>query len=278
MRWEGGRRSNRIEDRRGMRVGRGLAGGGLGGIVLLLIALYFGIDPGLLLMDSEPQPQIQALDPAQEELKEFVAVVLADTEDTWSAIFAERGERYLEPTLVLFTGQVQSGCGIAGAAAGPFYCPIDKKVYLDLRFFDELQQRFGAPGDFARAYVIAHEIGHHVQTLLGISEQTLALRQRLSPAEANALSVRQELQADCFAGIWAYHADRSRHLLEAGDIEEGLQAASAIGDDTLQQQAQGQVRPETFTHGSSAQRVSWFRQGLSSGDPSDCNTFATSQL
>lgn len=278
MRWEGGRRSNRIEDRRGMRVGRGLAGGGLGSIVLLLIALYFGIDPGLLLMDSEPQPQIQALDPAQEELKEFVAVVLADTEDTWSAIFAERGERYLEPTLVLFSGQVQSGCGIAGAAAGPFYCPIDKKVYLDLRFFDELQQRFGAPGDFARAYVIAHEIGHHVQTLLGISEQTLALRQRLSPAEANALSVRQELQADCFAGIWAYHADRSRHLLEAGDIEEGLQAASAIGDDTLQQQAQGQVRPETFTHGSSAQRVSWFRQGLSSGDPSDCNTFATSQL
>lgn len=278
MRWEGGRRSNRIEDRRGMRVGRGLAGGGLGSIVLLLIALYFGIDPGLLLMDSEPQPQIQALDPAQEELKEFVAVVLADTEDTWSAIFAERGERYLEPTLVLFSGQVQSGCGIAGAAAGPFYCPIDKKVYLDLRFFDELQQRFGAPGDFARAYVIAHEIGHHVQTLLGISEQTLALRQRLSPAEANALSVRQELQADCFAGIWAYHADRSRHLLEAGDIEEGLQAASAIGDDTLQQQAQGHVRPETFTHGSSAQRVSWFRQGLSSGDPSDCNTFATSQL
>lgn len=278
MRWEGGRRSSRIEDRRGVSIGRGLAGGGLGGIVLLLIALFFGIDPRLLLFDSTPQQQNEASDPAQAELKDFVAVILADTEDTWGAIFQEMGGRYREPTLVLFSGAVQSGCGLAGAEAGPFYCPVDEKVYLDLRFFDELQRRFAAPGDFARAYVVAHEIGHHVQTLLGISEQAFALRQQLNPTEANALSVRQELQADCFAGIWAFHADRSRHLLESGDIEEGLQAASAIGDDTLQRQAQGQVRPESFTHGTSAQRVRWFRRGLNSGDPTDCDTFSAARL
>jgi predicted metalloprotease len=204
--------------------------------------------------------------------------VLADTEDTWGAIFAAGGQTYEPPTLVLFSGAVQSACGFAQAAVGPFYCPGDRKVYIDLSFYQELQSRFGAPGDFAKAYVVAHEVGHHVQTLLGISERNMAARQRASEAEANALSVRQELQADCFAGIWAHNADRSRQLLEAGDIEQGLNAAAAVGDDRMQKQSRGYVSPESFTHGSSEQRVRWFKRGFEAGTMDACDTFASRNL
>jgi hypothetical protein len=207
-----------------------------------------------------------------------VSVVLADTEDTWGAIFTAGGQTYEPPTLVLFSGAVQSACGFAQAAVGPFYCPGDRQVYIDLSFYQELQSRFGAPGDFAQAYVVAHGVGHRVQTLLGISERTMAARQRASEAEANALSVRQELQADCFSGIWAHSADRSRQLLEAGDIEEGLNAAAAIGDDRMQKQTRGYVSPESFTHGSSEQRVRWFKRGFESGSVESCDTFATRGL
>ena len=240
MRWEGRRTSQNVEDRRGMRFGR--AGGiGLGTIVLALVAAYFGVDPSVVLQGTQPsQQQAEQVDyqesPEEAQLREFISFVLADTEDTWGAIFTAGGQTYEPPTLVLFSGAVQSACGFAQAAVGPFYCPGDRKVYIDLSFYQDLQSRFGAPGDFAQAYVVAHEVGHHVQTLLGISERTMAARQRASEAEANALSVRQELQADCFAGIWAHNADRSRQLLEAGDIEEGLNAAAAIGDDRLQKQ------------------------------------------
>jgi predicted metalloprotease len=205
-------------------------------------------------------------------------MVLADTEDTWGAIFTAAGRTYEQPSLVLFSGAVESACGFAQAAVGPFYCPGDRKVYIDLSFYQELQSRFGAPGDFAQAYVVAHEIGHHVQTLLGISERNMAARQRASEAEANALSVRQELQADCFAGIWAHNADRSRQLLESGDIEEGLNAAAAIGDDRMQKQSRGYVSPDSFTHGSSQQRVSWFKRGFESGSVEQCDTFAARSL
>jgi predicted metalloprotease len=211
-------------------------------------------------------------------LREFVSVVLADTEDTWGEIFAAAGRTYEQPSLVLFSGAVESACGLAQAAVGPFYCPGDHKLYIDLSFYDDLQNRFGAPGDFAQAYVIAHEVGHHVQTLLGISERNMAARRAASETEANELSVRQELQADCLAGIWAHHANRSRQLLEAGDIEEGLNAASAIGDDRLQRQSQGYVTPESFTHGSSQQRVTWFKRGYESGSPDSCDTFAARSL
>jgi predicted metalloprotease len=204
--------------------------------------------------------------------------VLADTEDAWGAIFQAAGRTYEPPSLVLFSGAVESACGFAQAAVGPFYCPGDRQVYIDLSFYQELQSKFGAPGDFAQAYVIAHEVGHHVQTLLGISERTMAARQRASEAEANALSVRQELQADCFAGIWAHNADRSRQLLESGDIEEGLNAAAAIGDDRLQKQSRGYISPESFTHGSSQQRVTWFKQGFESGRVDSCDTFAARSL
>jgi uncharacterized protein len=199
--------------------------------------------------------------------------VLADTEDTWRPLFDEMGRQYQDPALVLFTGAVDSACGFAQSAMGPFYCPLDQKVYVDLSFYDDLRSRFGAPGDFAQAYVIAHEVGHHVQNLLGIAEQVQALRQQVSEVEANDLSVRMELQADCFAGVWANHANRARSILEEGDIEEGLNAASAIGDDRMQRQAQGYVVPESFTHGSSEQRVRWFRQGLTSGELGACDTF-----
>jgi predicted metalloprotease len=204
--------------------------------------------------------------------------VLADTETSWGEIFAAAGRTYQEPTLVLFSGEVKSACGFAQAAVGPFYCPADRKVYIDLSFYDELRTRFGAPGDFAQAYVVAHEIGHHVQTLLGISERTMAARQGANETQANALSVRQELQADCFAGIWAHNAQSSRQVLEDGDIEEGLNAASAIGDDRLQQQSRGYVAPESFTHGSSAQRVRWFKTGLEKGSLQECDTFAARSL
>jgi predicted metalloprotease len=276
MRWTTGRRSENIEDRRGSRVPLA-AGGGIGTIVLVLLALYFGIDPSVVLQTgpSAPDPGagINTTAPGQDDLRDFVAVVLADTEDTWRELFRRSNLEYRDPTLVLFTRAVQSACGMAGAAVGPFYCPGDHKLYLDLDFFRALRDRFGAPGDFAQAYVIAHEVGHHVQTLLGISEKVMARRERADQATANALSVRQELQADCFAGIWAHHADRTRHILEQGDLEEALAAATAIGDDRLQQQTQGRVVPESFTHGTSTQRVHWFKQGFSAGDVRQCDTF-----
>lgn len=284
MRWEPGRRSDNIEDRRGMRIPGGIAGGGIGVVVIALIAMFFGVDPRLVLEGagqlggSQPSQQAAPPDPAQDKLKDFVSVVLADTEDTWSEIFRRGNSQYAAPRLVLFTGAVQSACGRAGAAVGPFYCSGDQKVYIDLDFYRMLEQRFGAPGDFAQAYVIAHEIGHHVQNLIGISEKVHAASQRGSQERANQLSVRQELQADCFAGIWAHYANRSRQLLEAGDIEEGLNAAAAIGDDRLQQQGQGYVAPESFTHGSSEQRMRWFKRGLDTGDLKACDTFTPARV
>lgn len=242
MRWRGGRMSGNVQDRRGPAAGR------------------------------------PAGEAPSDEMGQFVSVVLADTEDTWNAIFRQMGRDYPEPTLVLFSGSVQSACGFAQAAVGPFYCPGDRKVYIDLSFYEDLRTKLKAPGDFAQAYVIAHEVGHHVQTVLGISEQVRAAGQGRSQEEANALSVRQELQADCFAGVWGHHAQRTRQILEPGDVEEALAAASAIGDDRLQMQSRGYVAPESFTHGSSEQRVRWFRRGFESGDAGACDTFAASRL
>jgi predicted metalloprotease len=259
--------------------GIGLAGGGIGAVVIALIAMFMGIDPGVILNSggSTPATPADSATLANDPMRDFISVVLADTEDTWQEIFAASGQTYQPPTLVLFTGVVQSACGTAQAAVGPFYCPLDQKLYIDLTFYEDLRKRFGAPGDFAQAYVIAHEVGHHVQTLLGTSERVQAERQRVGGGQANALSVRQELQADCYAGLWANHAQRSRNVeLETGDIEEALNAASAIGDDQLQKQAGGTVAPETFTHGSSAQRVAWFKRGLQAGDMKVCDTFSTS--
>lgn len=284
MRWRGGRRSQNVEDRRGMTVSRGVAGGGIGAIVLALIAMALGVDPGVVLQGdpSAGAPAAYPTDapppPADDEMAQFVSVVLADTEDTWNALFREMGENYREPGLVLFSDAVQSACGFAQAAVGPFYCPGDQKVYIDLAFFRDLQQRFRAPGDFAQAYVIAHEVGHHVQTLMGISAEVQRMSSRVSRTDANALSVRQELQADCFAGLWAHQAQQQRRILEPGDIEEALGAASAIGDDRLQRQSQGYVAPESFTHGSSAQRVRWFTRGFESGDIRQCDTFNAAQI
>lgn len=285
MRWRTGRRSQNVEDRRGTRITRGAAGGGLGIIVLALVAMYFGVDPSIVLQQGIPTSNVapgqtgsESRSREEDQLAEFVSVVLADTEDTWGALFPQMGETYQDPTLVLFSGAVQSACGFAQAAMGPFYCPADNKVYIDLSFYHDLRQRHGASGDFAQAYVIAHEIGHHVQNLLGISAKVQARRQRVGKAEANALSVRQELQADCLAGIWGYHANRSRNILEAGDLEEALNAASSIGDDRLQRQARGYVTPESFTHGSSEQRVRWFRRGIEKGDITACDTFEVEQL
>lgn len=284
MRWGGGRRSENVEDRRGVRVSRGFVGGGIGTLVLILFALYLGIDPTFLLNQAPtvsvpPTGTSREARPAEENrLAEFVSVVLADTEDTWNDLFRQAGGQYREPTLVLFTEAVDSACGFAESAVGPFYCPRDEKVYIDLEFYRELRDRFRAPGDFAQAYVIAHEIGHHVQNLLGISEQVQNARARVSQAEGNRLSVRLELQADCLAGVWANHADRARNIIEEGDVEEALGAASAIGDDRLQKQTRGFVVPDAFTHGSSEQRVRWFRRGLDSGDIERCNTFDAARL
>jgi predicted metalloprotease len=282
MRWRKGRRSTHVEDRRGRRTGRTAVTGGIGTIVIALALGYFlGIDPQVLLQiqqgfgPSATETTPYQPTPEEEHLADFVSVVLADTEDTWNAIFQQAGRDYQEPKLVLFSGSVQSACGMASAAMGPFYCPADQKVYIDLAFFGDLKRRHGAPGDFAQAYVIAHEVGHHVQTLLGISKQVRSAQRGLGKSEANALSVKQELQADCFAGLWGNHADRSRQVLEQGDIEEALNAASAIGDDRLQKQGQGYVVPESFTHGSSEQRVQWFRKGIESGDYSSCDTFGS---
>lgn len=284
MRWRSGRRSANVEDRRRVRVSRKAAGGGIGIVVVALIAMYFGIDPSIFLSQQGPTSSINTqttnrqISPAENQLSEFVSVVLADTEDTWNGLFGNMGKTYREPTLVLFSGAVQSACGFAQAAMGPFYCPADQKVYIDLSFYQDLKNRHGAPGDFAQAYVIAHEIGHHVQTLLGISEKVHSARSRVNQVEGNKLSVMQELQADCFAGVWAHHADRARQILEQGDIEEALGAASAIGDDRLQRRGRGYVTPDSFTHGSSAQRVRWFKQGLKTGDVLDCNTFRADNL
>jgi predicted metalloprotease len=273
--------SQNVEDRRGFRVSRGVAGGGIGGIALVLIALFFGVDPSAILqggpqsnVSQEPVPSAQSPG-VRDEGREFVSRVLGSTERTWGEIFQRAGRQYVQPKLVLFTGQIQSACGFAQAAAGPFYCGDDQRVYIDLAFYRELRERFQAPGDFAQAYVIAHEVGHHVQNLLGLMEKIQARQRRASEREANALSVRLELQADCLAGIWANFANRERKILEPGDIQEGLNAAAQIGDDNLQKRAQGYVVPEGFTHGSAAQRVSWFRRGIESGDLKQCDTFST---
>jgi uncharacterized protein len=288
MWWREGRRSENIEDRRGMTVSRGVQVGGMGGLgilVVVVLAIFLGIDPRELLQEAPrvdspyvSVPPSQGQDgavPGGDELRDFVAVVLGDTEDTWQEVFRRAGQTYRPPKLVLFSGAVESACGIAGAAVGPFYCPLDSKVYLDLSFFQELRDRFRAPGDFAQAYVIAHEVGHHVQNLLGISEKVQGLRSRLSPDEANQLSVRLELQADCLAGVWGHHADKARRMLDAEDVEEGLNAASALGDDRIQRRAQGYIVPESFTHGSAAQRARWFRQGFAGGTPERCDAFGT---
>ncbi|MDF1762507.1 MAG: zinc metallopeptidase [Oleibacter sp.] len=300
MRWEGRRKSQNIEDRRSnsrpAMAGMGAAGSLLrliplvyrilgpkgtiiAGIAVLGYGLFTGNLGGLLGLQNSPSATNQNADqnvqqsPSEKKLVDFVSVVLADTEETWTAIFRAKGLTYKEPKLVLFRNSVSSACGMAQSATGPFYCPSDQQVYIDLGFYDQLKNQLNAPGDFAQAYVIAHEVGHHVQTLLGISEKVHAARRQMSTLESNKLSVKQELQADCFAGVWAHHADNSRQLLESGDIEEGLNAASAIGDDTLQKQSRGTVSPDSFTHGSAAQRVQWFKTGLKSGDTDSCNTF-----
>jgi len=283
VRWKGRRQSANVEDRRGAASGAKLAGGGLGLLLLVGVGLFLGVDPRTLVEAVQIQQESSAVPvsngaPVEDEQARFVSVILADTEDTWETLFRAAGRDYQKPTLVLFSGAVRSACGFAQAAMGPFYCPADQKVYIDLSFYSDLQNRFHAPGDFAQAYVIAHEVGHHVQTLLGISEEVQRKRAGLSEVESNRLSVRQELQADCLAGIWAHYADQTRGLLEEGDIEEGLNAASAIGDDRLQKQSQGYIAPESFTHGSSAERARWFERGYTSGDVEDCNTFEGARL
>jgi uncharacterized protein len=273
MRWQGRAGSQNVEDRRGMGMALPV-GGGLGGLVLLLLfSALTGQNPLDLISTSSDEGVGTTGAPADDPQAQFVSVILADTEETWGEIFRAQGSTYEPPTLVLFTRATQSACGLGESAMGPFYCPSDRNVYLDLSFFADLDRRFGAPGDFAQAYVVAHEVGHHVQTLTGLSSQIASARQRGGERQANALSVRQELQADCYAGVWGHYA-ASRGLLEPGDAEEGLQAAAAIGDDRLQQQTQGRVVPESFTHGSSAQRVEWLRRGLQSGRVDSCDTFA----
>ena len=304
MKWEGQRESENVEDQRGAS-GGGFGGGMFGGmsggriafhggwgslVLILLISVIFGVNPLQLLQPQPGQPPANnpgfnpggapraAIDPAHEKLVHFVKVVLADTEDVWHAKFRQMNKEYREPKLVLFSGNFPSGCGLADTAMGPFYCPDDECVYIDLSFYDELVQRFHAPGDFAQAYVIAHEVGHHVQKLLGIEQQVSALRQQASKREANDLSVRLELQADFLAGVWAHDAQKVKNILEPGDLEEAINAASAIGDDRLQKQAQGFVVPDSFTHGTSAQRVKWFRKGFETGDISQGDTFSAEDL
>jgi len=276
MRWQGRRQSDNVEDRRGMPARRLAVGGGLGTVVVLLVVMLLGGDPQALLQQMQPPvggPAAdqaagpQQVDPAEQPLRDFVAVVLADTEDVWNDLFAKQvGDKYREPKLVLYTGQVESACGSGSAAMGPFYCPGDDKVYLDLSFCEEMKTKFRAPGDFAVAYVLAHEVGHHVQKLAGYSQLVDKQRGRVSKAEQNRLSVRLELQADYLAGVWAHHAERTKKILESGDADEALGAASAVGDDRLQKQGRGYVVPDSFTHGTSAQRTRWFRRGLETGD------------
>ena len=280
MRWQSGRRSDNVVDRRGISLGRGAIGGGA--VIVALIAALLGAPQSVVrslleggggeVTETESGRVPSA---AENEAADFVKVVLASSEDVWTQVMpVQTGRRYEPPKLVLFTEAVESACGITGSAVGPFYCPRDSRVYLDLTFFGELARRFGAPGDFAQAYVVAHEIGHHVQNLLGISDKVRDERSRLPPVQSNQLSVANELQADCLAGVWAYHADRSSQMIEPGDADEGLTAASGIGDDRLQKSARGRVVPESFTHGTSAQRVHWFKTGMSSGRMADCDTFA----
>ncbi|GGC60880.1 membrane protein [Siccirubricoccus deserti] len=285
MRLGGQRESSNVEDRRGSGGGLpiGIAGGGLGTIALVVLALVFGVDPSVILSGGgAPESQVSdsraPADPAQEDQRRFVAQVLATTEDVWTDVFRRGGQDYQPPNLVLFSGGTQSGCGFAQTAVGPFYCPEDRKVYLDLAFFRDMERKLGAPGDFARAYVIAHEVGHHVQNQLGILRRVEQERRGLGEAQSNAMQVRVELQADCFAGVWGNRTQRMRQVLEEGDIEEGLNAAAAVGDDRLQRRARGTVVPESFTHGSSAQRVRWFRRGLESGDVRQCDSFAGGAL
>lgn len=283
MRWQNRRESGNVEDRRGFTPRRGGALG-LGGIIIVgAIALLMGADPSQILTllsgieTSAPSAEAPVPEgPPTDEQGRFASVVLADTEQTWHGIFQGMGASYEEPKLVLFTSAVESACGFASAAVGPFYCPRDGKVYVDLAFFQELDERFGAPGDFAQAYVIAHEVGHHVQHLLGLDDKVRGMQARASESESNALSVRMELQADCFAGVWGHAANRERQLLDPGDVEEGLAAAAAIGDDTIQRRSAGEVQPESWTHGSSEQRAHWLRQGLTAGDPKACDTFSAS--
>lgn len=283
MRWRGERQSSNIEDRRGLGgVGRVAVGGGLGTIVIMVLALLFGVDPQRLLeqVPTEQPPATQSSRPQNaedDELKQFVGVVLAKTEDVWTGVFKQNGRQYREPTLVLFTDQVRSACGIAGSATGPFYCPGDEKVYIDLAFYEELRRQFQAPGDFAQAYVVAHEVGHHVQKLLGITDRVDAMSARMSQAEANQLSVRLELQADFFAGVFARYV-QNQNMLEAGDIEEALRAASSVGDDQIQRRTTGTVMPDSFTHGTSEQRLRWFKRGYETGDIRQGDTFNTPNL
>lgn len=284
MRLDESRRSENVEDRRGGGIPRGVQIGGAGGIGLLLLvvlAMAFGVDPSVLIQQDESgtPPQVSvprdgtgAPAAGSDSIRDFVSAVLAETEDVWTDVFRSAGRTYVPPKLVLFTGAVHSACGLAQSAVGPFYCPLDQKVYLDYSFFRDLDTRLGASGDFAEAYVIAHEVGHHVQTLLGVTQRVHDLRSRVSRAEGNALSVRVELQADCLSGLWASRAHKARQILETGDIEEGLNAASAVGDDRIQRRTTGYVVPDSFTHGSSAQRVEWFRRGLQSGTLQACDT------
>ena len=276
VRWRGRTRSTNVEDRRGRGVG--IAGGGIGLLLLLLIGLCLGVDPQTLFQVAEQtqtttQPAGPPPAPGEDPAVDFAATILGTTEEAWGTIFAERGATYQPPTLVLFTDVVRSGCGTASSQTGPFYCPLDQKLYLDLGFFRELE-RLGGPGDFAAAYVIGHEVGHHVQNLAGTADEVRSMQQQVGGAEANALSVALELQADCYAGVWANHANRTGSFLEPGDVDEGLGAAAAIGDDRLQRNAGRAVQPESFTHGSSAQRQQWLRTGLDSGSPETCDTFA----
>lgn len=286
MRLDDEQESTHVEDRRGMSMPMRAGGVGIGTVLLALAASYFfGVDPSTVIgvasqfQQSAPAPAVGRQGPADDEMSRFVYKVLGSTERVWQDQFRKVGGQYIEPTLVLFTGTTSTACGTGQAAMGPFYCPLDRKVYIDLAFYQELRNRFHAPGDFAQAYVIAHEVGHHVQNLLGISDKVhQAQEQARGEAQANAMSVRLELQADCLAGVWASQANETRHILEAGDIEEALTAASAIGDDNLQKQARGYIVPDAFTHGSSEQRVRWFKRGIESGDMGQCNTFKAAQL
>jgi uncharacterized protein len=285
MRWQESRRSDNVEDRRGIPTGVAV-GGGIGTLIIVLIAMFLGADPrqvANLIQNNRQAAPNQAGPPvpgdsAEEERADFVRVVLGDTEDVWEDLFKNANKSYVRPTLVLFSDSVKSGCGIAGSAVGPFYCPADQKVYLDLAFFQELTEKFKAPGDFAEAYVVAHEIGHHVQNLLGTSDKVHAAQMRAGKEGANELSIRLELQADFYAGVWAHHAQKMKRILEVGDIESGLRAATAIGDDRLQMEAQGYVVPDSFTHGTSKQRVRWFTKGIKTGDINQGDTFSTDDL
>jgi predicted metalloprotease len=281
MRWRGERQSSNVEDRRGMSP-KGIIGGGIGSIAVIIIVLLLGGDPTSILQNIDTSNQTTTSNytetAKEKEEAQFVSVVLAETEDIWHQIFAEYGKTYREPKLVLFTGSTQSGCGGASASVGPFYCPGDEKLYIDLSFFDELQKRFKAPGDFAMAYVIAHEVGHHIQNLLGTMDKVQRLRSRMSEEEYNQYSVRLELQADFYAGVWAHYTDKMKGLLEEGDLEEALNAASAVGDDNIQKQMQGYVVPESFTHGTSEQRKKWFYKGYTTGDITQGDTFNSENI